>query len=586
MAEDGNIMKNTIDYMLDVIRKIHSHDRWYNFSEGKKTIALVENLMREAGMEQVETLYFPSDGVVRHGGWVMPLCWDAIEGTLELLQLDGSRELICAYTDTPCSLMLYSHPADVVTTLALPEDEDVKGRIVLFAEKNLSMEMVLDYLERGACGFIQSLLGGPQYGKEGFEYLEDVTQWCNYRLPLWDVPQKPFGFSLTPRKGKRLLEMLKSGASVKVHAKVNSSMLPGTIPFVTGVLPGETDEEVLLTGHLFEEGANDNASGVAASLAIVRSLAEKKRKRSIRLAFTNEARSYQAYLNNVKDIPRIAAGINVDMVGCNLDDRGWIQDTDIVFPNFSVVLLEHCLKKQGLSAGILHHPDNDTGLFEPNFGVPMTLVEFVNDANYHKSSDTPDKISPEFIARTFTAVREFTDILVNADVKDTEFLAELIAAYERDKSHFSGKESVRFANSRARQRFDSVLRLVEKDDQAQAAEILEKYKGTVGEETLQAGEIPGVLSGFPKRLYNGLFSFERYIDRKEKYPEISSLIRGWVAHDWLQHGMMWADGKRSAGEILYLLREAGFDIEVKLFDALLEFMTSEGYICMLAERED
>ena len=572
--------------MFNVIKDIHSHDRWYNFSEGKKTIALVENLMREAGMEQVETLYFPSDGIVRHGGWVMPLCWDAVEGTLELLQPDGSRELICAYTDTPCSLMLYSHPADVVTTLALPEDEDVRGKIVVFAEKNLSMELALEYLERGACGFIQSLLGGPQYGKEGFEYLEDVTQWCNYRLPLWDVPQKPFGFSLTPRKGKRLLEMLKAGETVKVHAKVNTTMLPGTIPFVTGVLPGESKEEVLLTGHLFEEGANDNASGVAASLAIVRSLAGKKRKRSIRLAFTNEARSYQAYLNNVKDIPQIAAGINVDMVGCNLDDLGWIQDTDIVFPNFSVVLLEHCLKKQGLTAGILHHPDNDTGLFEPHFGVPMTLVEFVNDANYHKSSDTPDKISREFISRTFTAVRDFTEFLVNAGKKDTEFLAEIISAYEQDKSHFSGKESVRFANSRARQRFDSVLRLVENDEHEETAEILEKYKASFGKETLEKGEVSGVLTGFPKRLYNGLFSFERYIDRKEKYPAVASLIRGWVAHDWIQHGMMWADGKRSAGEILYLLREAGFDIDVKLFNALLEFMTSEGFISLLPEKED
>ena len=68
-------MEKTVDYMFDVIKDIHSHDRWYNFSEGKKTIALVENLMREAGMEQVETLYCPSDGTVRHGGDDTPPLW-------------------------------------------------------------------------------------------------------------------------------------------------------------------------------------------------------------------------------------------------------------------------------------------------------------------------------------------------------------------------------------------------------------------------------------------------------------------------------------------------------------------------------
>jgi hypothetical protein len=451
-------MENSVAYMLDVIRRIHAHDRWFSYSENQKTIALVENLMRELGMVQVETLRFPSDGIVKHNGWLMPLCWEAESGTLELLLPDGKRELICSYKDTPCSLMMYSHPADIDAELALPEDEDVKGKIVLFVHKNLSMEIVLEYLERGAAGFISALVGGAQVGQAGFEYLDDVFQWCHYRLPLWDVPQKPFGFSLSPRKGRYLEEMLKSGKPVRVHACVKTTLGAGSIPFVTGVLPGETDEEILLTGHLFEEGANDNASGVAESLAVVRSLAGKKRKRSIRLAFTNEARSFQAYLNSVEKLPPITAGINVDMVGCNLDDKGWIQDTDVVFPNFTVALLEHCLKKQNLSAGILHYPDNDTGAFER--GVPMTLIEFVNDANYHKSSDTPDKISPEFIARTFTAVRDFTEKLVNFESRDVAFLADIVSDYERDKSHFTGRETPRFACQRARKRLDSIWRLI------------------------------------------------------------------------------------------------------------------------------
>ena len=38
-------------------------------------------------------------------------------------------------------------------------------------------------------------------------------------------------------------------------------------------------------------------------------------------------------------------------------------------------------------------------------------------------------------------------------------------------------------------------------------------------------------------------------------------------------------------QIMQLLCESGFQIEVKLFNALLEFMISEGYMCMGSERE-
>ena len=114
------MLNDSVNYMLDVIGKIHAHDRWYNASEGQKTIALVEELMRSAGMVQVETLRFPSDGVINHGGWVMPLCWDARSAVLEWLHPDGTKEPLCSYLETPCSLMLYSHPADVETEIVLP----------------------------------------------------------------------------------------------------------------------------------------------------------------------------------------------------------------------------------------------------------------------------------------------------------------------------------------------------------------------------------------------------------------------------------------------------------------------------------
>ena len=67
---------------------------------------------------------------------------------------------------------------------------------------------------------------------------------------------------------------------------------------------------------------------------------------------------------------------------------------------------------------------------------------------------------------------------------------------------------------------------------------------------------------------------------------IASLIRGWVAHSWVNYAMMLADGRHSTFEIYQLLNEYGFEVEVNLFNALLDFMVSEGFARILTEKKD
>src|SRR5262249_30616857 len=61
--------------------------------------------------------------------------------------------------------------------------------------------------------------------------------------------------------------------TVRVKAKVNSRYYAGGYPLVTGLLTGTSpDEEVLTLGHTSEQGAHDNATGVAAMLEAVTTL--------------------------------------------------------------------------------------------------------------------------------------------------------------------------------------------------------------------------------------------------------------------------------------------------------------------------
>ena len=75
-------------------------------------------------------------------------------------------------------------------------------------------------------------------------------------------------FSITPRQEQYLKELLQKGP-VKLRAKVDTRYYEGKYPYVSGVILG-TDgagaEEVFSLGHLYEEGANDNSSGVASIL--------------------------------------------------------------------------------------------------------------------------------------------------------------------------------------------------------------------------------------------------------------------------------------------------------------------------------
>src|SRR6185295_19134966 len=121
-------------------------------------------------------------------------------------------------------------------------------------------------------------------------------------------------FSITPR-GSHLLHDLLAKGPVTVRARVDTRYYEGVYPYVTGVIRG-TDgaaaEEVLSLGHLFEQGAHDNATGFAsiigAAETINRLIKEGKLprpKRTIRVLGMGECYGTNWYLeHNVDRVKR------------------------------------------------------------------------------------------------------------------------------------------------------------------------------------------------------------------------------------------------------------------------------------------
>jgi Peptidase family M28 len=70
---------------------------------------------------------------------------------------------------------------------------------------------------------------------------------------------------------RQMIEQAPSGEPVRVHVELNVKTVPDlTTSVVIGVLPGQTDENIVLVAHSdsFFDGADDNASGVAEMVSL------------------------------------------------------------------------------------------------------------------------------------------------------------------------------------------------------------------------------------------------------------------------------------------------------------------------------
>ncbi len=100
---------------------------------------------------------------------------------------------------------------------------------------------------------------------------------------------------------------------------VRSRLYEGTLPAVTGVIPGAGKEEVILVGHQFECGAIDNASGVAVMMEAVRALQQlisagdlPAPQRTIRVLFISECYSHLYFWAKTRLHRRTVAGACFD----------------------------------------------------------------------------------------------------------------------------------------------------------------------------------------------------------------------------------------------------------------------------------
>lgn len=423
--------------------------------------------------------------------------WDGISG--ELWEIEPRRKKLADYDDIALMLAEGSKPTDVKAELIWVEDGteddfdglDVNGKIVVTSGSMGRTHSIA--IPKGAVGVVS--FGN---GRE-------------LKVPL-AIPSSgirgdnaTFGFYLPPREGYKLRDRLIKGETIKVHAVVESQMVPSELQVPTCVIKGtdENAEEIILSGHIFEglvkQGANDNMSGSAAILEVARLLNQlfedgrlERPRRSIRFVWIPEYSGTIPWVNAHRDIvDKTLCNINLDMVGINLksnDSYFSLMRTTYGNPHYINDVLENYFVYVGESnreilanrrntkiANPIIAPSGSEDAFlyqiEQHYGssdhevfnhwsthVPGVMLITWPDLYYHTSEDLPNKLDATQMKRAIVIAAAGAYTIAAADEKMAISIAGNVFANSAKRLGVEVARSIDELNKTDKENFASAVK--------------------------------------------------------------------------------------------------------------------------------
>jgi aminopeptidase-like protein len=244
----------------------------------------------------------------------------------------------------------------------------------------------------------------------------DLVYHCNlyYRLG-----EKDWGFSV-PRRWR---ESLDPG---EYQVNLETSFSAGTMKVLDYVLPGETDETIIINAHNCHAGqANDDLSGVVAGIETIRQLAKRGSRRfTYRLIIAPEHFGTVFFLAGLdpKIVSRFQYAIFLETVGNDNRlalQRSFTGDTDLDRAGAQVI---GGADPGSDVFGFRELIGNDETVWEaPGYEIPTVSLTRFPFAEYHSSRDTPDIIIDERLDGAVGAVIEMADVLEHNSVMHRKF---------------------------------------------------------------------------------------------------------------------------------------------------------------------
>jgi aminopeptidase-like protein len=240
--------------------------------------------------------------------------------------------------------------------------------------------------------------------------LPDRPDWIPYRTSYY---RETWGFCAP----QRLIDALPEGS---YRVVIDADLADGSLTYGEWRLPGETDDEVLITTHICHPGmANDNVSGMTVATGLGAWLASAPRRLSYRIVFIPGTIGSLTWLSrNRADLPRIRHGITLAGIG-DRGDHTWKQTESEAAPIDRTVAL--ALRDAGRPFTI--RPFSPWGYDErqfntPGFRLPVGLLMRTPHGTYPQYHTSADDLS-------------FLDIAHVAE--SVELLGSIVGILERDR---------------------------------------------------------------------------------------------------------------------------------------------------------
>lgn len=464
---------------LDNVQTIIRHHR-IQASPGYRAAAQECLAVLNGNGVEARIVTYPATG--RQFVWssLTPQEWDCQDAECWLLGPAGERsERLAWYREMELSLIQRSAstaPEGITAELAVPSDDrpwaeqDLTGKLLLVGNGDIHA-----FLRKaravGALGLLTDRMTyHPPIRPEGD--LADARQYTSF----WWGPDeaKGFGFVLTPAQGARLRKLVAQGP-VRLWCRVEASFYDGTIENLEAIIPGETDEEVLVVSHLChpKPSTNDNATGPATMMELARTIQKliqsgqlPKPKRTIRFLHPPEMTGTYTHLAGLTEAERsrIVGALNVDMIGQDQAKTGsvlLVEYPPLACPSFAGDLMAlalgevaaetHSHSGTGTSYALFRHAVTGFSggsdhyiLADPTVGVPCPMVIQWPDRFYHTSADSLDKVDPAMMRRVGLMTGAYALFLANAGEAEAAWLAMEMAARFPAQLHEAPLETMAF----------------------------------------------------------------------------------------------------------------------------------------------
>lgn len=231
--------------------------------------------------------------------------------------------------------------------------------------------------------------------KDHLHAMPDRPDWIPYRTSYY---RESWGFCLSQRQ----LDLLPED---DYEVVVDSSLEEGSLSYAECLLPGESEEEVLVSCHACHPSlCNDNLSGLAVATFLAQALAGMKRRYSYRFLFIPGTIGSITWLSrNEPVVPRIRHGLVLACVG----DRGTFSYKKSRRGNAEIDrAVLHVLATSGSPYNVRDFSPygyDERQYCSPGFNLPVGCLNRTQHGKfpeYHTSADDLSFVAPDALAGT------------------------------------------------------------------------------------------------------------------------------------------------------------------------------------------